>query len=102
MPIKAPRTLLEAIRYFSDDRRRQPTNAAKLRRPDGFVCPACGGREYPYLTTRKLWKCKACKKQTSAKKGTIFEDYPGHKFTWCFWVSVISVKSPGKGRYRSL
>ena len=70
-----PQTLLEAIRYFSD---LDVANdfIAKLRWPDGFECPACGHREFSYLTTRRLWKCKACKKQTSVKKGTIFEDSP--------------------------
>lgn len=70
-----PQTLLEAVRYFSDlDVATE--FVAKLRWPDGFVCPACGHTEYSYLKTRRLWKCKACKKQTSVKKGTIFEDSP--------------------------
>ena len=47
---------------------------AKLRWPTGPVCPRCGCVEYSYLTTRRLWKCKACKKQFSVKVGTIFED----------------------------
>lgn len=68
-----PGMLLEAIRYFSDlDVCTE--FVAKLRWPDGPVCPACGGVEYSYLTTRRLWKCKACKKQYSVKVGTIFED----------------------------
>src|SRR3954467_13156135 len=68
-----PETLLEAIRYFAD---RDVANdfVASLRWPDGPVCPGCGGVEYSYLTTRRLWKCKECKKQTSVKVGTIFED----------------------------
>src|SRR5438132_2140116 len=68
-----PETLLEAIRYFQD-----PDVAvdfvAKLRWPDGPKCPACGGKDHSYLKTRRLWKCKACKKQHSVKVGTIFED----------------------------
>jgi transposase-like protein len=68
-----PTNLLEAIRYFSD--LDVATNyVAKLRWPDGPACPRCGCREYSYLTTRRLWKCKACKKQYSVKVGTIFED----------------------------
>ncbi len=49
---------------------------AKLRWPNGPVCPECGCVEYSYLTTRRLWKCKCCRKQYSVKKGTIFEDSP--------------------------
>jgi len=49
---------------------------AKLRWPNGPFCPECGSVECSYLTTRRVWKCKACKKQYSVKKGTIFEDSP--------------------------
>jgi ribosomal protein L37AE/L43A len=66
---------MEAIRYFSDlDVATE--YVASIRWPDGFICPNCQGREYSYLKTRRLWKCKACKKQTSVKKGTVFEDSP--------------------------
>ena len=70
-----PSSLLEAIRYFSDlDVCTE--FVANLRWPDGPVCPRCGSTEYSYLTTRRLWKCKGCKKQYSVKLGTIFEDSP--------------------------
>ena len=70
---KLPTSLIEAIRYFSDldictD------FVAELRWPDGPFCPSCGCTEYSYLTTRRVWKCKACKKQYSVKVGTIFEE----------------------------
>lgn len=70
-----PQTLLEVIRHFADVDR-ATAYFAHLRWPDGFACPACGKREFSYLKTRRLWKCKACKKQTSVKKGSIFEDSP--------------------------
>src|SRR5215211_4484993 len=68
-----PETLLEAVRYFSD-LDVATDYVAKLRWPRGPVCPRCGDVEYSYLTTRRLWKCKGCKKQYSVKLGTIFED----------------------------
>src|SRR4051794_1327764 len=68
-----PTNLLEAIQYFSD-LDVATDYVAKLRWPDGPVCPRCGSTEYFYLTTRHLWKCKGCKKQYSVKLGTIFED----------------------------
>ncbi len=72
---KLPTNLLEAVRYFSD--LDVATDfIAKLRWPDGPICPNCGGAEHSYLTTRRLWKCKACKKQFSVKVGTVFEDSP--------------------------
>jgi transposase-like protein len=68
-----PSDLPEAIRYFSDlDVATE--YVAGLRWPDGFVCPHCGGREYSYVSTRRLWKCKSCKRQSSIKVGTLFED----------------------------
>ena len=43
---RAPTTLLEAIRYFSDlDVCTE--FVAKLRWPDGPVCPRCGGASTP-------------------------------------------------------
>lgn len=84
-----PQTLLEAIRHFSDlDVATQ--YVASIRWPDGFVCPACGKQEHSYLKTRRLWKCKACKKQTSVKKGTIFEDSPLGLDKWlaALWLLV--------------
>src|SRR3989442_11546941 len=68
-----PTSLLEAVRYFSDlDVATE--FVAKLRWPDGPVCARCGGIDYSYISTRRLWKCKACKKQYSVKVGTLFED----------------------------
>lgn len=81
-----PQTLLEAVRYFSD-----PDVAldfvAKLRWPDGLpVCPRCRGTEHSFLTTRRIWKCRACKKQFSVRVGTIFEDSP---LGWEVWLPAI-------------
>jgi transposase-like protein len=68
-----PNSFLESIAYFSD-LDVATAYVAGLRWPDGFVCPHCGGREYSYVSTRRLWKCKSCKKQSSVKVGTIFAD----------------------------
>ncbi|HEX4493411.1 MAG TPA: IS1595 family transposase [Acidimicrobiia bacterium] len=65
------------MRYFSDEDV-CIEYVARLRWPNGPVCPACGGTEIIYLASRRVWKCKAkdCKKQFSVKKGTIFEQSP--------------------------
>jgi transposase-like protein len=42
------------------------------RWPNGFECPACGGRAYCEVTTRGLFQCSACRRQTSPIAGTIF------------------------------
>src|SRR3954447_15138009 len=73
MAKKSPTNLLEAVRYFADlDVATE--FVAELRWPNGWSCPVCEGAEFTYVSTRRLWKCKACKKQTSVKVGTIFED----------------------------
>jgi len=91
---KAPQTLIEAIRHFSD-----PdicvAFVASLRWPDGPVCPKCEGTEYSYLTTRRLWKCKACKRQFSVKVGTIFEDSPIPLDKWLAAIWLIANSKNG-------
>jgi transposase-like protein len=74
---KEPRTLLEAIKHFSD-----PDVAlaqmVELRWPTGVHCPTCGRTDVRFISTRRLWECKEkhSKRQFSAKVGTIFEDSP--------------------------
>jgi transposase-like protein len=86
-----PTSLREAIEYFSDLDVATDYVAA-LRWPDGWVCPHCGGREYSYVSTRRLWKCKSCKKQSSVKVGTIFEDSALGLDKWlpAIWVAANS------------
>jgi transposase-like protein len=86
-----PTNLLEAVRYFSD--LDVCTDfVANLRWPDGPVCPRCGGLDHSYLTTRRLWKCKACKRQFSVKVGTVFEDSPLGLDKWlpAVWLAANS------------
>lgn len=88
---RLPTNLLQAIRYFSDlDVATE--YVARLRWPDGPVCPRCGSTEYSYLKTRRVWKCKGCKKQYSVKLGTIFEDSPLGLDKWlpAIWLAANS------------
>lgn len=87
--MKKPKTLQEAIRYFSDEQTCIDT-IAKLRWPNGPVCPKCGHKEHYYLTTQKRWKCKKCHKQFSIKAGTVFEDSPIGLDKWlvALWMVV--------------
>jgi len=52
------------------------------RWPDGFCCPACGGREHSMVTTRDLFQCTACRRQTSPIAGTIFASTKLPLRTW--------------------
>jgi len=89
-----PTTLLEATRYFSDPEICVQF-VAKLRWPEGPVCPRCGGTEYSYLTTRRLWKCKSCKKQYSVKVGSIFEDSAIPLDKWLVGIWLIANSKNG-------
>lgn len=68
-----PHTLGEAVKYF-DDIDVCTDFVAKLRWPNGPVCPRCEVTVQSYLAARRVWKCRSCEKQFSVKKGTIFED----------------------------
>ncbi len=72
--LKKPVTLQQAIVYFSDADRAF-RYAVELRWPDGKVsCPRCGSDSHSFIKTRRMWFCNGCKKQFTAKVGTIFED----------------------------
>jgi transposase-like protein len=93
-----PATLVEAIRYF-DDIDVCTQFVAEIRWPDGPVCPDCGGTEHSYLTTRRLWKCKACKRQFSVKVGTIFEDSSVKLKNWLAAIWLITNSKNGISSY---
>lgn len=98
-----PATKVEAIRYFSDEERAHEFLVA-MRWPDGVTCPHCESRDVGKLsvsttttkagnrTTRRVWNCKACKRQFTAKVKTIFEDSPLPLGTWlpAVWMVVNS------------
>src|SRR6202521_3861350 len=84
-----PTTLQQAILYFSD-----ADNCinflTQMRWPNGVECPNCGGKELSYLSTRRVWKCKACKKQFSVKAGSIMEDSPIGLDRWLAAIWLIA------------
>jgi transposase-like protein len=85
-----PKTLQEAIVYFSDPDRAFEF-ACKLRWPDGkIICPRCGSDKHYFIKTRKLWLCRGCDKQFTLKVNSIFEDSPLGLDKWmiAFWMLV--------------
>lgn len=72
---KQPGTLLEAITYFSDPDRALDF-VVQMRWPHGVACPHCDSEEIGFIKTRRIWRCKTCKKQFSVKVGTIFTESP--------------------------
>lgn len=83
-----PKTLQEAVVYFSDADRCFEF-AKKLRWPDGnVVCPRCNAAKNSFIKTRRLWFCYACKRQFTIKVKTIMEDSPIGLDKWmtAFWL----------------
>lgn len=83
-----PKTQLEAVRYFGDAQNCHDF-IVQMRWPEGIRCAHCNSDQVgnlvvsetpsrsktkPGVVTRRLWNCKACKKQFTTKTGTIFED----------------------------
>src|SRR5713226_324633 len=87
--MKKPRTLQQAIKHFAD-----PDNCLNFiverRWPNGVECPTCGRDDVRFISTRRMWECKAehARKQFSCKVGTIFEDsaLPLDKWLIAIWM----------------
>lgn len=52
------------------------------------VCPSCGSLKHYDLSTRDVWKCKACKKQFSVTSDTLFS---GHKLPLKTYLLAIAI-----------
>jgi transposase-like protein len=88
-PVKLPKTLQEAVSFFSDPQKTF-NYAVSLRWPTGKVtCPRCDSTEHSFISTRRLWFCKGCKKQFTVKVGTIFEDSALGMDKWMIAVWLI-------------
>ena len=73
--LRTPESLSEAIVYFAD-----PDVSLQflqfLRWPKGVSCYHCKAPKPMFLKTRRIWKCRVCRKQFSVKMGTIFGESP--------------------------
>jgi transposase-like protein len=84
-----PETLVEAIQYFGDADNCHEF-MVHMRWPNEVRCPHCDSNKIGKLIEkRRVWNCKHCKKQFSAKVGTIFEDSPLPLGTWLSAVWLI-------------
>jgi len=95
-----PRTLIEAIKYFSD-----PDVClefvSRLRWPDGVTCPTCGSKDVRFISTRRIWECKGqhTHRQFSVKVGTIFEDSAIGLDKWLAAIWMIANDKNGVSSY---
>jgi transposase-like protein len=65
-----PGNWIELNRWFPDDDA-CASYLAKLRWPNGFVCPACGSQQSWQIADDR-WMCRDCGRKTSVTAGTIF------------------------------
>lgn len=84
----------DQINGFIDFTERFPTEEScrrylfKKRWPNGFGCPRCGGMEYSYISTRKLYQCSYCRHQVSVTAGTVMDKTRTSLKTW-FWMMFL-------------
>ncbi|MGH3132038.1 MAG: IS1595 family transposase [Gaiellaceae bacterium] len=88
-----PRTLPEFNAWFPDEAA-CAAYLGRLRWPDGFRCRRCDGRRGWWLT-RGLWRCAACRKETSVTAGTIFADTRLPLTTWFAAAWQVTNEKPG-------
>ncbi len=101
MEVKLPKTLIEAVQYFSDEQACLEF-VSSLRWENGSpLCPHCRSSEYYFLSTRKIFKCKnkECRKQYSIKTGTIFEDSSIKLSKWLVAIWLIANAKNGISSY---
>lgn len=91
-----PKTLVSAIRYFSDIEVAHDF-FAKMRFPNGAFCPRCGSTAVRYLAKYRRYQCSSNHdaRQFTVKTGTVMEDSPLGLDKWAtaFWLEVNSKNS---------
>jgi transposase-like protein len=100
--MRDPKTLQDAIVYFSD-----PDNCREYlvaqRWPDGIIkCPTCGRENPAYIAKQgNKWQCanKHPMRQFTLKTGTIFEDSPIALDKWLLAVWMVTNCKNGVSSY---
>lgn len=90
-----PETLLEASRYFADLTVCEAYMKDLRWKGGNPICPKCGSDRIGEIATRRMLRCKDCRKQFSHKVGTIFEDSALGLDKW--FVAVWSVANCKNG-----
>jgi len=88
---REPMTLLEfQERFTTEDACIE--HLFRLRWPNGFVCPRCGGTRYSVHKPRRLWEClnPNCRYQASVTAGTLLHrtHVPLRKWFWAMFLMV--------------
>jgi transposase-like protein len=95
-----PETMLQAVRQFAD-----PQVAhdffVQIRWPNGVACPreGCGNADVAHMAKHRRWYCRECKRQFTAKIGTLFEDSPIGFEKWLPAIWLIASNRNGISSY---
>jgi transposase-like protein/ribosomal protein L37AE/L43A len=93
-----PMTFDEFVKRFSTEEQCRDY-LFQLRRPDGFECPHCGGKEYGIIGDKLYW-CTKCKYKVSVTSGTIFQDTRSPLKTWftaIWWITAQKYGASAEG-----
>ncbi len=96
-----PETLQQAILYFADPDRCE-AYMRKIRWQDSVpVCPNCGakGVRIGEIKTRRMLRCKDCRKQFSSRLGTVFESSKIPLDKWFLTVWLVANCKNGVSSY---
>ncbi len=96
-----PETLQQAILYFADADRCE-AYMRKIRWQDSVpACPNCGakGKRIGEIKTRRMLRCKDCRKQFSSRLGTVFESSKIPLDKWFLTVWLVANCKNGVSSY---
>lgn len=79
--------------YGTEDQCR--AEVARMRWPDGFICPQCGGGSYCSLKSRSVYQCNRCHHQTSVTAGTIFHSTKVPLTKWFLAIYLLTQSKKG-------
>ncbi len=86
-------SLIEWQKRFGTERTCAQT-LAKVRWPQGFQCPACGGKKAYSIATRHLYQCAHCRHQVSLTADTLFHATKLPLVKW-FWLIYLVASDKG-------
>ena len=86
--------LLQLTQYFSDEKNCLE-HLKQMRWKDGIYCPHCGYEKIYSFSDGKRYKCAGCRKQFTAKVGSIFEDTKISLQKWFIAIYLLSSHKKG-------
>lgn len=106
-----PRTFNEFEAFFLNESTCREY-IARVRWPDGYICPQCGSDRSPWKTSRGGFRCQKCDREMSVTAGTLFERTKFPLKTWFLAVWFVTSQNneanalglqrvPGLGSYQT-